>query len=281
MDRKQTQPLSAIHKSAEDHVEHLETNEAPAADDFRGLPKLLDTKRNRGFCPLADEYLKGRMRKVASVKEFSGQPKTRLTKIVSGNLLLLVWEAEYEPVNTKKDKVRKRVKRNWDMETHLHAHKVWSHIWSEVSMFQCWFQRWTVAKGPKLRLWHHRNGFEVRYYVLKWTVLGCDEVWRWAEVCDSSSSMPGTRRQWSGMERQWINHRGKNSIKVKLGCVLSVSSDAFLTHADAFWEHQCGNQLFSFWFWKALPVLWAAVFRREQTPWKINWFIVGRYSQTS
>lgn len=48
------------------------------------------SKRNGGFYFLADEYLKGRMRKVASVKEFSGQPKTRLTKIVSGNLLLLV-----------------------------------------------------------------------------------------------------------------------------------------------------------------------------------------------
>lgn len=256
------------------------------------------SKRNGGFCFLADEYLKGRMRKVASVKEFSGQPKTRLTKIVSGNLLLLAWEAEYEPVNTKKDKVGKRVRRNWDIETHLHAHKVWSHIRSEVSMFQCWIRHWTVAHVPKLRLWHHRNGFEIRYYGLKWTVLGCDEVWRWVKVCDSNFSMPGTRRQWSGASvpsLEWKDNKSiteertelweLSSIKVKLGCILSVSSDAFLTHADAFWEHQCGNQLFSFWFWKALSVPWAAVFRREQTPcktlWKINWFIVGWYCHTS
>lgn len=67
------------------------------------------SERNGDFWFLANEYLKRRRGKVALVKEFSGQPKTLLTKTVSGKLLLLVWKAEYELVNTKKNKVGEMV----------------------------------------------------------------------------------------------------------------------------------------------------------------------------
>lgn len=151
------------------------------------------SKRNRRFLFLAYEYLKRRIKKVALVKEFSGQPKTRLTKIVSGNLLLLVWKAEYELVNTKKDKVRERVRRKRDIETHLHAHKVWSRIRSEVCMLQRWLTGRAAAQVINLRL--HPNGFEIRHYRMKLTDLSCNSVWSWVEVLCDCSSTPGTRRQ--------------------------------------------------------------------------------------
>lgn len=125
------------------------------------------SKRNRGSCFLAYEYLKRRMKKVVVVKEFSGQPKTRLTRIVSGNLLLLVWKAEYELVNTKKNKVRERVRRKWDIETHLHAHEVWSRSRSEVCMLQRWLTGRAAAQVINLRF--HPNGFEIRHYRMSWS----------------------------------------------------------------------------------------------------------------
>lgn len=142
--------------------------------DFLYLQEVLTqfSKRNRGFCFLAYEYLKRRMKKVVLVKEFSGQPKTRLTKIVSGNLLLLVWKAEYELVNTKKDKERERVRRNWDVETHLHAHEVWSHTTSEVCMLQRFLTGRAAAQVINLRF--HPNRFEIRHYRMKMAELSCN-----------------------------------------------------------------------------------------------------------
>lgn len=127
------------------------------------------SKRNGDFWFLANEYLKRRIVKAAS--EFSGQPKTRLTKTVSGNLLLLVWKAEYELVNTKKNKVGERVRRHWDIETHLHAHTVGSHIRSEICSLQ---SRFTVSG---LDWWHsfidltlldHYNEVGNWHYRLNW-----------------------------------------------------------------------------------------------------------------
>lgn len=90
------------------------------------------SKRNGVFWFLTNEYLKRRIGKVDLEKEFSGQPKTRLTKTVSGKLLLLVWKVEYELVLTKKGKVGERVRRHWDVETHstcthgLKSHRIWN-----------------------------------------------------------------------------------------------------------------------------------------------------------
>lgn len=147
MNRKQTQPRSATRKWAHEHFEHLSVYETPTSDALCGLPVLaesLDTvfKKKWKFLVSRQWIFKEENREGCFSKRVFRKPKTRLTKTVSGNLLLIVWKAEYELVNTKKDKVGEGVRRHGDIETNLHAHTVWSHIGPEICRLQ---SRFTVS----------------------------------------------------------------------------------------------------------------------------------------
>lgn len=164
----------------------------------------------------------------------------------------------------KRTKWGERVRRHWDMETHLRAHMVWSHIGSEICRLQSRFTdpvqfHWFNSLTSLQHVWKQTLGIDL-------TVLGCNYAWSWVEVLLCDCSFPhreqgdvsaSLQKQLNeGIRKDGAELLKLNSVKLKSGDSLNGSSDIFLTHADTYWEHQCGeNQLFSFWFWKALTVL--------------------------
>lgn len=224
------------------------------------------SKRNGNFWFLANEYLKRRTGKVALVKEFSGSQRHVWPRLSQGTFC---WLCERQNMSWW---ILKRTK--------------WGKGWGDTGISRLIYMHTRFEVTSDLKSVGYKAGSQFRYWTVaqfywfnsltsmslradnadwtdcSWLQLGLELSW--GLVLRLQLSTQGTRSRWymcSGpliQKTQFIYQKGiskSSSVKVKSGYTPNVSSDISLTHADTFWEHQCGeNQLFPFWFWKALTV---------------------------